>query len=88
MGSTASKFDASSSCCFSGDDGALGGGTGHVNGDGGPLPADFFGQVNFQSSDYFVCDRLYAGGSYVQYPSLKSFMYLMADATEAPTAAT
>eukprot|EP00959_Pyramimonas_sp_CCMP1952_P308056 6447223-Pyramimonas_sp.AAC.1 len=31
---------------------------------------------------------LYAGGSSVQYPSLKSFMYLTADAAEAPTAAT
>jgi len=77
-GNMAAKFAASgSTCCFSSDDGAWGGGTGAVNGDyNSQQPGDFFGHGNWQSMDS-SCSTMYANGAASTRYGLKNFMYLI-----------
>ncbi|KAJ1401377.1 hypothetical protein B484DRAFT_437838, partial [Ochromonadaceae sp. CCMP2298] len=90
-GSMTSRFSTgSTTCCFSSDDAAWGGGTGTVDGNGN-VPGGFSGQGNFDGEDG-GCSTVYQNG--ITRGFGRSLMYIddystppMAHPTPAPTAA-
>ena len=83
-GISGSRFTATGSqCCFSNDDGAWGGGSGTINGDGG-YASTYWGVGNFNSGDSTTCASIYKNGQHVgTYANGKTFMYGIFDG--APT---